>query len=53
MAEKVQVVTGRYSPKGDKYKTDKGTWVPTLPRGRAGWQHILDAHEAKHEAKNK
>lgn len=40
-------VTGRYSPKGDKYKDDNGVWHKTLPRRKAGWLHILIRHEGR------
>jgi len=36
-----------YSAKGDKYRGADGLWYPTLRRRKAGWLHVLQAHEAK------
>lgn len=48
MAEnKVTATSQNYSPKGDKYRGKNGEWYRTLPRRRAGWVHILEAHEGK------
>lgn len=37
----------RYSPKGDLYRADDGVQYRTLPRRRAGWEHILAVHERR------
>ncbi len=44
---KVTATSGNYSPKGDRYRGVDGSWYKTLPRRKAGWKHILDAHEGK------